>query len=74
MTTVPPSDWLVSVDDHVIEPPKVWLDRLPSKYHDRAPRMAKGERGAVWWTDGAPDLNRHKVAGSPYAEWWARSG
>src|SRR5436190_1923731 len=48
MTTVPPSDWLVSVDDHVIEPPNVWLDRLPSKYHDRAPRMAKGERGAVW--------------------------
>jgi predicted TIM-barrel fold metal-dependent hydrolase len=38
----------VSVDDHVIEPPNVWLDRLPSKYHDRAPRMAKGERGAVW--------------------------
>ena len=48
MTTVPPSEWLISVDDHVIEPPNVWLDRLPSKYHDRAPRMAKGERGAVW--------------------------
>jgi len=48
MTTVPPSEWLISVDDHVIEPPNVWLDRLPAKYHDRAPRMAKGERGAVW--------------------------
>ncbi len=48
MTTIPPSDWLVSVDDHVIEPPRVWLDRLPSKYHDVAPRMARGERGAVW--------------------------
>ena len=48
MTLVPPSDWLISVDDHVIEPPNVWLDRLPAKYHDRAPRMAKGERGAVW--------------------------
>ena len=48
MTTVPPRDWLVSVDDHVIEPPRVWLDRLPAKYHDRAPRMAKGDRGAVW--------------------------
>jgi len=30
-----------------------------------------GERGPVWWTDGAPDLNRHKVSGSVYAEWWA---
>ena len=48
MTLVPPGDWLISVDDHVIEPPHVWLDRLASKYHDRAPRMAKGERGAVW--------------------------
>jgi predicted TIM-barrel fold metal-dependent hydrolase len=48
MTTIPPSDWLISVDDHVIEPPRVWLDRLPSKDHDVAPRMAKGDRGAVW--------------------------
>ena len=48
MTHVPPSDWLISVDDHVIEPPNVWLDRLSSKYHDRAPRMARGDRGAVW--------------------------
>jgi predicted TIM-barrel fold metal-dependent hydrolase len=48
MTAIPPSDWLISVDDHVIEPPGVWLDRLPAKYHDRAPRMADGDRGAVW--------------------------
>lgn len=36
-----------------------------------AAKVSLGERGPVWWTDGAPDLNRHKVAGSPYAEWWA---
>ena len=47
-TVIPPSDWIVSVDDHVIEPPNVWIDRLPSKYHDRAPSMASGDRGAVW--------------------------
>ena len=33
-------------------------------------KIALGERGPVWWTDGAPDLNRHKVSVSPYAEWW----
>jgi hypothetical protein len=38
---------------------------------DRA-KIALGERGPVWWTDGAPDLNRQKVSGTPYAEWWAR--
>jgi predicted TIM-barrel fold metal-dependent hydrolase len=32
---------LISVDDHVIEPKNVWLDRLPSKYHDRAPRVER---------------------------------
>src|ERR1700741_5147973 len=39
-----------------------------------AAKIALGERGPVWWTDGAPDLNRHKVAGSPYAQWWAAAG
>ena len=28
-----------------------------------------GERGPVWWTDGAPDYNRHLVKNTPYAEW-----
>jgi len=43
---------------------------LARKAVDQA-KIALGERGPVWWTDGAPDLNRHKVSGSPYAEWWA---
>ena len=29
---------IISVDDHVIEPANLWIDRLPSKYHDVAPR------------------------------------
>ena len=39
-----------------------------------AAKVALGERGAVWWTDGAPDLNRKMARNSPYAEWWAESG
>jgi hypothetical protein len=30
-----------------------------------------GERGPVWWTDGAPDYNRRMVANTPYAKWYA---
>ncbi len=30
-----------------------------------------GERGPVWWNDGAPDLNRHMARSTPYAEWFA---
>jgi hypothetical protein len=37
-----------------------------------AAKVALGERGEVWWSDGAPDFNRHKVADSPYAEWWGK--
>lgn len=35
-----------------------------------AAKIGLGERGEVWWTDGAPDLNRHKVKNSPYATWY----
>ena len=31
-----------------------------------------GERGPPWWTDGAPDLNRHMARTTPYAEWFAK--
>ena len=30
-----------------------------------------GERGDPWWTDGAPDYNRHMVRNTPYAGWFA---
>ena len=36
-----------------------------------AAKRALGERGPVWWTDGAPDLNRHMARNTPYAEWFA---
>ena len=34
-------------------------------------KQALGERGAVWWTDGAPDWNRHLATNTPYAGWFA---
>ena len=33
-------------------------------------KQALGERGAVWWTDGAPDFNRKLVKNTPYREWF----
>jgi hypothetical protein len=32
-------------------------------------KRALGERGDVWWQDGAPDLNRRLVRNTPYARW-----
>jgi hypothetical protein len=34
-----------------------------------AAKVALGERGPVWWTDGAPDLNRLLAKNTSYAEW-----
>lgn len=36
-----------------------------------AAKRALGERGPVWWDDGAPDFNRRMVANTPYADWYA---
>ena len=34
-------------------------------------KRALGERGAVWWSDGAPDFNRVMARNTPYSEWYA---
>lgn len=34
-------------------------------------KRALGERGPVWWDDGAPDYNRRMARNTPYAEWFA---
>ncbi len=36
-----------------------------------AAKVALGERGSPWWTDGAKDFNRHLVRNSPYAAWYS---
>lgn len=34
-------------------------------------KVGLGERGAVCWTDGAPDLNRKMARNTVYADWFA---
>lgn len=36
-----------------------------------AAKVALGERGPVWWDDGAKDFNRHLARNTPYAAWFA---
>lgn len=35
-----------------------------------AAKVALGERGPVWWSDGEPDYNRHLARNTPYAGWF----
>ena len=34
-----------------------------------AAKIALGERGPAWWTDGAPDFNRKMARNTPDAGW-----
>ena len=36
-------------------------------------KVALGERGPVWWSDG-PDYNRRLARNTPYAIWFAKAG
>lgn len=33
-------------------------------------KVALGERGPVWWDDGAPDYGRKMVKNTPYVDWF----
>lgn len=35
-------------------------------------KRALGERGPIWWDDGAPDHNRRMVRNTPYADWFTK--
>ncbi|MCK0090151.1 amidohydrolase [Rhodococcus sp. F64268] len=65
-------DWLVSVDDHILEPPNLWVDRVPKKDHDRAPHMIKDDKTGmdVWVYDGKkfPSSGLSAVAGKSKEE------
>src|SRR5215211_3479134 len=51
---------LCSVDDHLIEHPRVWTDRLPKKYQDRAPRIVE------FPVDGKPPMQMWVYEGRTY--------
>ena len=44
---------LISVDDHLVEPPHMFDGRLPAALQEHAPRLIENERGhQVWSFDG----------------------
>ena len=63
---------LVSVDDHLVEPPDVFTDRLPARYRDQAPKVVTTDDGAdVWMFNGdvIPNIGLNAVAGRPREEY-----
>jgi len=63
---------LVSIDDHVIEPPDMFDGRMPKKFADGAPKFVRGVNGADQWEFGgkkAGPVGIGAVASWPLEEW-----
>ena len=58
---------LFSVDDHIMEPPGVWTDRVAKKYLDRVPHVVKhpdtGAEEWVWEGGNRISAGMYAVAG-----------
>lgn len=50
---------LISVDDHIIEPPGVWADRLPAKWRDVGPHVVEEDGQEIWVYED----RRHRTVG-----------
>lgn len=71
---MPLQDWMkiISVDDHVIEHPRVWQDRLPEALRAEGPQIVETAEGHhVWQYEGQlfPQIGLNAVAGKPPAEY-----
>ncbi len=60
--------WIVSVDDHVVEPPDLWTSRLPAKYREIGPRVEYHPTGDPILV-GAVYIEAPGADGPPVA-WW----
>lgn len=73
MPDAPPVRYrIVSVDDHLIEPPDLFEGRMPAALADRAPRIVTGADGRQVWTyegNTYPNIGLNAVVGRPKDEW-----
>lgn len=63
---------LISVDDHLVEPPTMFDAHIPDRFRDRAPKVIRKPDGSdVWTFNGAeiPNIGLNAVAGRPREEY-----
>jgi predicted TIM-barrel fold metal-dependent hydrolase len=63
---------LISVDDHLVEPPHLFEGRLAERFVDRAPKVIQTSRGDDVWTYNdaiIPNIGLNAVAGRPKEEY-----
>jgi predicted TIM-barrel fold metal-dependent hydrolase len=63
---------IISVDDHLIEPPDLFEGRMPAALQGDAPRIVEDESGSQAWIFESrlyPNVGLNAVVGRPQAEW-----
>ncbi len=61
--------WLISVDDHVVEPPDLWWSRLPRGLRERGPRVVRDSCRTQ--TDALRQTATYTKGGDgPITDWW----
>jgi predicted TIM-barrel fold metal-dependent hydrolase len=65
------SHQIVSVDDHLVEHPRVWQDRVPARFREQAPQIKDVNGMHLWHYDGNvfPTIGLNAVAGKDRKDW-----
>jgi len=65
---IPP---IISVDDHLVEPPHLWQKWLPARWRDRGPRVERRRLGDLVWVGGAKMYDYQlDVPDAPWCDVW----
>jgi predicted TIM-barrel fold metal-dependent hydrolase len=62
---------VISVDDHIVEPPDTFEGRMPAKFADEAPKLTLRDGAHIWVYDGKdfPNVGFNAVVGRPVSEY-----
>ncbi|MGA7417418.1 MAG: amidohydrolase family protein [Acidimicrobiales bacterium] len=60
----------ISVDDHVVEPHRLWQDRLPARYREEGPRVDRLHGQVVYSPLGQPGFETGDSAGDRWCDVW----
>ncbi len=62
---------IISVDDHLVEPPHLWQTWLPNKFKEKGPRVERHRLGEMLWVGGSKMYEYElDVPDAPWCDIW----
>lgn len=69
---------LVSIEDHMVEPPDMYKNHVPAKWRDDVPKVVRNEQGVDQWEfqgeKTSTTFGMNAVVGWPRREWGFHPG